>query len=96
MRYLLLILLSGCAALPSGPITIPLEKVIVHVVPDESYFPENMQGIRAKGCADSSGRIWVIGEKWQEDGKIHINFETLGHELNHLLNWKNPLIHKTE
>ena len=65
-------------------ITIILDKVTVHVL-----FRDNMKK-PAAGRANTNNEIWVIGRKI--NGIVTLNQFILGHELQHLLNWKDRRI----
>ena len=93
MKYLLIILALftvSCVTPIQNTETIQLKRVTVYVCPDSSYFPPTCTSYFVKGCATHKNEIYVIGEV--VDGKIITNDTILGHELRHLLNWKNPVI----
>lgn len=82
------------ASLPTAPdldITVELDKVTVHIVGDRSKFDWEKAaryGSPVAGYATSENEIWIFGTR--VNGKIVINQAILGHELNHLLNFKAP------
>ena len=65
-------------------ITVILDKVTVHIL-----CRDNMKK-PAAGRANTNNEIWVIGRK--TNGIITLNQFILGHELQHLLNWKDGRI----
>jgi len=73
--------------------TITLKDVKVHIVSDRSLFDwpavadENSP---IAGYANTKNEIWIFGKMVNE--KIIVNQAILGHELNHLLNWKRPVV----
>ncbi len=69
---------------------IELEKVTIHVVGDRKYFSWNRAaayGSPVAGYANTKNEIWLFGKI--VNGKIIVNQAILGHELNHLMNFKN-------
>jgi hypothetical protein len=72
---------------------ITLKNVKVHIVGDRKFFKWDRAaayGSPVAGYANTKNEIYVFGRKAQ--GKIIVNQAILGHELNHLLNWRNPKI----
>ena len=69
-------------------------KIKVHVVSDRSQFnykPYRGAVSGVAGYANTNNEIWLLG-KMLPDCQIIVNQTVLGHELNHLLNWKSPEI----
>jgi len=85
---------TAFASLPDDPALheiICIEGLIVHIVGSRTLFDWNdaqdaKNGLA--GYASSENGIWVFGKT--VGGKIVVNPTVLGHELGHLLNWKNP------
>ncbi len=83
-------------ALPATPdlyTVIELERVRVHIVGDRSLFSAPTAaayGSPILAYATPGNAIWLIGKR--VNGLIVINQAILGHELQHLLNFKNPAI----
>lgn len=74
-------------------ITIELKKVRIHIVGDRKYFPwekASAYGSPVAGYATSGNEIFVFGKRLGD--KIIVNQAILGHELNHLLNFKDPRV----
>lgn len=72
---------------------VSLKDVKVHIVGDRKYFKWDKAaayGSPVAGYATTGNEIWVFGKF--VDGKIVVNQAILGHEFNHLLNFKNPRI----
>ncbi|MBW1698700.1 MAG: hypothetical protein JRK26_18095 [Deltaproteobacteria bacterium] len=72
---------------------IKLDNVTVHIVGDRKFFKWDKAaayGSPVAGYATTKNEIWVFGKIVK--GKIVINQAILGHEFNHLLNFKNPRI----
>ena len=70
-----------------------LENVTIHIVGHRKHFQWEKAatfGSSVVGYANKKNEIWLLGKI--VDGKIVINQVVLGHELNHLLNFKNPKI----
>lgn len=78
-------LLVGCCSLDQYSKTIVLDKVTIHLV-DHVDYPTAQPGYEYWGYATSNNEIWV--RSWKKDGKIEPDYCTLGHELTHLMNWK--------
>ena len=87
---------KGFASLEKTPNlheVIELKNIKVYVVGDRKYFKWDKAaayGSPVAGYATSKNEIYVFGK--QVKGKIVLNQAILGHELNHLLNFKNPNI----
>jgi len=72
---------------------IELRNIKVHIVGDRKYFKWQKAaafGSPVVGYATTKNEIFLFGKVVK--GKIIINQAILGHELNHLLNFKNPKI----
>ena len=72
---------------------IELEKVRIYIVGDRKHFKwENAEayGSPIAGYANTNNEIGVFGKR--VGNKIIVNQAILGHELNHLLNFKNHTI----
>lgn len=72
---------------------IELKNVRIHIVGQRKFMKWGRalkQGSRVLGYATSRNEIYLFGKI--VDGKIIVNQAVLGHELNHLLNFKNPKI----
>ena len=72
---------------------IELKNVKVHVVGDRKYFGWDKAaayGSPIAAYATNNNEIYVFGKLVK--GKVVVNQAILGHELNHLLNFKNPRI----
>lgn len=73
---------------------INLKNIKIHIVSDPLLInPKNLLalGFNLLGCATSSNNeIYIIGHK--SKGKIFVNQAILGHEIAHLLNFKDPSI----
>ena len=65
-------------------ITITLDSVKVNILCRDSMKKPTA------GRADTNNEIWVIGRKMND--KVVLNQFILGHELQHLLNWKDGRI----
>jgi hypothetical protein len=72
------------------PIIVTLKTIEVHIVPDFTHFPANAARLEVLGCAVSDGRIYMIGR--QTDRGVIFDHSVAGHELAHLLNWKDGRI----
>jgi hypothetical protein len=88
---LAMLVLGGCAHQPT-PFhhTIPLGDVTVHIVALPEQLPP-VAGVdqqRMRGAAYRNGHIWVVGEVI--DGKLVAHEQALAHEIEHLLNWRDP------
>ena len=87
---------KGYAAIPETPNlreVIHLKDVTVHIVGSRNQFDWNIAaayGSPVAGYANTKNEIWVFGKV--VNGKIVLNQAILGHELMHLLNFKNPII----
>jgi hypothetical protein len=78
---------------PSLNEMIDLGGVKVHIVGQRQFF--NIQQAKAYGSpvvgyATSNNEIWVFGRTVK--GKVMVNQAVLGHELMHLLQFKNPRV----
>ncbi len=72
---------------------IELKNVKIHVVGDRRFFKwykAAAYGSPIAGYATKMNEIFVFGKLVK--GKIVVNQAILGHELNHLLNFKNPKV----
>lgn len=72
---------------------VELKNVKVHIVGDRKYFKWDRAaayGSPVAGYATSKNEIYVFGKRVK--GKIVLNQAILGHELTHLLNFKNSNI----
>lgn len=72
---------------------IELKKVRVHIVSDRKYFKWDKAAAfdsAVAGYATSGNEIFVFGKRIGNE--VTINQAILGHELNHLLNFKNPKV----
>ncbi|MEW6667878.1 MAG: hypothetical protein AB1512_21925 [Thermodesulfobacteriota bacterium] len=72
---------------------VDLGGVKVHIVGHRQYFNYKRAaayGSPVAGYATSNNEIWLFGRLVK--GKIVVNQAVLGHELMHLLNFKNPKI----
>ena len=84
---------KGFESFPASPFlheVISLPHVTVHIVGHRKYmrWPGAVSaGSRILGYATSENDIYVFGRKI--NGKIIVNQAILGHELNHLLSFKN-------
>jgi hypothetical protein len=78
---------------PSLHETITLENITVHIIGNRDSFKWDKAaafGSPVLGYATRKNEIYIFGA--YAGGKIIINQGILGHELNHLLNFKNPII----
>ena len=72
---------------------IELKNVKVHIVGNRSQFNWDRAaayGSPVAGYANTKNEIWLFGRLAK--GKVIINQAILGHELNHLLSFKEPVI----
>jgi len=72
---------------------VELKSVRVHIVSDRKYFKWKKAAAydsRMLGYATTGNEIFVFGRKL--GNKIVVNQAILGHELNHLLNYQNPIV----
>ena len=72
---------------------IDLKNVKVHIVGDRKYFKWDIAaayGSPVSGYATSKNEIYVFGKIVK--GKVVLNQAILGHELTHLLSFKNSKI----
>jgi hypothetical protein len=78
---------------PDLHVVVELKNVKVHIVGDRKFFKWDKAaayGSPVAGYATTGNEIFVFGKVI--DGKIVINQAILGHELNHLLNFKNKRV----
>ena len=78
---------------PSLNETVVLENLTIHIVGDRNAFKWDRAaafGSPVLGYATRKNEIYVFGA--YAGGKIIVNQSILGHELNHLMNFKNPVI----
>ncbi len=86
----------GFASLESTPDVyevVELEKVRVYIVGDRKHFnweKASAYGSPIAGYANTKNEICLFGKRVGD--KIVVNQAILGHEFNHLLNFKNPKI----
>ena len=88
----ILLLLTGCVT-TQAPFheTVVLDRVEVHVVSDRSLFDWAGAQENTLGYAYQNGKIFVLGRR-EVNGTITPDFYwVLGHELQHLMNWTNPV-----
>jgi hypothetical protein len=72
---------------------VELKKVRVHIVGDRKYFKWDREAAfdsQVMGYATGGNEIYVFGKIIGNE--IIINQAILGHELNHLLNFKSPKV----
>jgi hypothetical protein len=72
---------------------VELEHVKVVIVGTREQFQWKKAAVRNSqilGYATPANEIWIFGK--MVDGKIVVNEAVIGHELTHLLNFKNPEI----
>ena len=72
---------------------VELKSVRVHIVSDRKYFEWKKAAAydsRMLGYATTGNDIFVFGRKL--GNQIVVNQAILGHELNHLLNYQNPIL----
>ena len=70
---------------------VEIEKVKIYIVGDRKHFKWNWAaayGSPIDGYATGKNEIYVLGKRLGD--KIVVNQVILGHELHHLLNFKNP------
>jgi hypothetical protein len=95
-RYGFAAIQRGFASLAESPAleeVVTLEKVTIHIVGSRQQFKWNRAaayGSPVLGYATQNNHIYLIGKV--VDGQIVINQAVLGHELNHLINQKNPRV----
>ena len=82
----------GCAS-PRFHKVVTLENVTVHIVSDRSQFDNQHARIsrNVNGYARRNGEIWVLGHQTRHGVTVDKQ-RTLGHELLHLLHWKDMKI----
>uniref|UniRef100_A0A6M3KLH8 Uncharacterized protein n=1 Tax=viral metagenome TaxID=1070528 RepID=A0A6M3KLH8_9ZZZZ len=71
------------------PIIIILKEVKVYVFDDNPLLTK--EGMKGKSFASTDNCIYVIGKR-DASGKIMLQQNVLGYELQHLLNWKDDRI----
>lgn len=79
---------------PSLAKVIKLEKVRVYIVGDSSKFGNHLfreKRLKIQGYARRKNEIWILGRR-DKSNRIVLNPWVLGHELQHLLNFKEPEI----
>ena len=72
---------------------VEIEKVKIYIVGDRKHFKWDRAaayGSPIDGYATGKNEIYILGKRMGD--KIVINQVILGHELHHLLNFKNPKI----
>lgn len=83
--FIAIFIMFGCASVqPITPSAVTIDNLKVHIVPD---------------CGDAygyvtgdNGRYEIFVEGTPSGGQIEIDDYVLGHELRHILNWKNGKI----
>jgi len=85
----------GFITLPDmkGEVIVHAKDVYVHFVSRDRMKELIKEHKLSSGCAgfvNTKNHIYINGRMVGD--KITINQNILGHELNHLLNWKNPII----
>ena len=87
---LLALIYTGCAhqRYEAFHQVVTLKKVKVHVVSDRSQFDYSKARInrRVNGYAKRNNEIWLLG--YEDMTGVQVEERTLGHELLHLLHWK--------
>ncbi len=87
---------EGFSALKKSPNLyeiIELKHLKVHIVGDRKNFKwpkAAAYGSLIRGYATARNEIWVFGKV--VNGKIVVNQAILGHELNHIINFRNPRV----
>ena len=84
---------SGLAPTPGLYREVELEHVKVVIVGNREQFQWKQAAAKDSqilGYATPANEIWIFGK--MVDGKIVVNEAVIGHELTHLLNFKNPEI----
>ena len=83
---LFLLTLLGCASQVKKEHKVKLKNVVVHFCQKDHPM---MKGCDGKAC--SANHIWIRG--YEQNGKIFPeDLDILGHEFQHLLNWKDKRI----
>jgi hypothetical protein len=80
---------GGCAPIPkpiAEPVTITLPETRVHIVPSYQFFPGTSARYGVLGCATSGGDVYVMGVQTEQG--IVVDYRVLGHELAHLMHWR--------
>jgi hypothetical protein len=89
VRYLLLLLLAGCASAPAEPVV----SVVWNRVDDPHAVCESLSGRKTffhiRGCAQRNGKVCSIYAPAPRSEEDLQRFATLGHELLHCFdgNW---------
>lgn len=97
--FLLFFFILSCATIDQVKLdqdfhkVITLERIEVHIVSDRTKF--NLKNVLVlekdlRAYAKKSGKIYVIAKK--VNGYFIIDYHVLGHELAHLMSWKDPQI----
>ena len=87
----ILLLLTGCVTPQPFHEVVRLENVEVHVVSDRSLFDWQGADEQTLGYAYHTNRIFLLGRR-EVNGRIVPDFYwVLGHELQHLMSWANPV-----
>jgi hypothetical protein len=84
---------ESCEAANDLNMVVELKNVRVHIVGDRKYFEWKKAAAydsRMLGYATTGNEIFVFGRKL--GNKIVVNQAILGHELNHLLKYQNPIV----
>jgi len=85
------LLLAGCVTTQPFHETVTLDRVEVHVVSDRTLFDWSGAQDNTLGYAYPTNKIFFLGRR-QVDGTIVPDFYWVaGHELQHLMNWQNPV-----
>lgn len=81
--------LMGCTHTKPLPpaASIILPSITIHITEDRSTWPVSARRFEVGGCASSAGEIWLQRGAFSNEELAH---RILGHEVQHLLHWKNP------